>query len=170
MNETTLLIAFIAVTAVAVVLQTLILAGMFVAVLKMMERTQAVQKRVNEQLLPLLEKVRGLVDENTPKIQTVITNVTETSDLVKSQAVKIDGAVTEIMGLARGQAERANGLASRTMERVDRTAATVQNAVTTPVRHLSGLAEGVLAGITQLIGARRDRSRSRVAPDDETFI
>jgi ABC-type transporter Mla subunit MlaD len=129
-----------------------------------------VQKRVNEQLLPLLEKVRGLVDENTPKIQTVITNVAETSDLVKSQAVKIDGAVTEIMGLARSQAERANGLASRTMERVDRTAATVQNAVTTPVRHLSGLADGVLAGITQFIGMRRGRSRSKAVPDDDIFI
>jgi hypothetical protein len=170
MNETTLLIAFIAVTAVAVVLQTLILAGMFVAVLKMMERAEAVQKRVNEQLLPLLEKVRGLVDENTPKIQTVITNVTETSELVKAQAVKIDGAVTEIVGLARSQAERANGLANRTMERVDHTAATVQNAVATPVRHLSGLVDGVLAGITQFIGGRRERSRTKAVPDNDIFI
>lgn len=159
MNETTLLIAFIAVTAVAVVLQTLILAGMFISVRKMIE-----------QLLPLLEKVRGLADESTPKIQTVITNVAETSELVKAQAVKIDGAVTEIVGLARNQAERANGLASRTMERVDHTAAAVQNAVTTPVRHLSGLAEGVLAGISQFVGWRRERPRTKAVPNDDMFI
>jgi methyl-accepting chemotaxis protein len=170
MNETTLLIAFIAVTAVAVVLQTLILAGMFVSVRKMIERTESVQQRVNEQLLPLLEKVRGLVDESAPKIRTVMTNVAETSDLVKSQAVKIDGAVTEIVGLARNQAERANGLASRTMERVDHTATAVQNAVTAPVRHLSGLAEGVLAGIGQLIGGRRERGRTKAVPNDDMFI
>ena len=112
MNDT-LLTTFIAVTAVAVVLQTLILAGMFVAVRQMIGRTEGVQKRVNEQLLPLLEKVRGLVDENTPKIQTVMTNVAETSDLVKSQAVKIDGAVTEMVNLAHKQAERASGLAGQ---------------------------------------------------------
>lgn len=170
MNETTLLIAFIAVTAVAVVLQTLILAGMFVAVRQMIGRTESVQKRVNEQLLPLLEKVRGLVDESTPKIQAVMTNVAETSELVKSQAVKIDGAVTGIVDLARSQAERANGLANRTLERVDHTAAAVQNAVTTPVRHISGLVEGVLAGITSLVGVKRERPRAKAVPNDDMFI
>jgi len=170
MDETTLLIAFIAVTAVAVVLQTLILAGMFVAMRKMIERTEALQARLNEQALPLLEKVRGLVDESTPMIRTVMTNVAETSDLVKSQAVKIDGAVTELVGIAHKQAERANGLANRTMERVDHTAAAVQNAVTTPVRHLSGLVEGVLAGIGQLAGVRRERQRTKAVPKDDMFI
>jgi hypothetical protein len=170
MNETTLLIAFIAVTAVAVVLQTLILAGMYFAVRKMIERTEALQVKVNEQALPLLEKVRSLVDESTPKIQTVIANVAETSDLVKSQAVKIDGAVTEFVGIARSQAERANGLANRTLERVDHTAAAVQNAVTTPVRHLSGLVEGVLAGIGQFAGVRRERHRAKAVPNDDMFI
>jgi uncharacterized protein YneF (UPF0154 family) len=170
MNETTLLIAFIAVTAVAVVLQTMILGGMFVAMRKMIERTEALQVRINEQAVPLLEKIRGLVDESTPKIQTVIANVAETSDLVKSQAVKIDGAVTEFVGIARSQAEKANGLAGRTLERVDHTAAAIQNAVTTPVRHLSGLVEGVLAGLGQLAGVRREKRRTKAVPDDNMFI
>jgi hypothetical protein len=74
------------------------------------------------------------------------------------------------VGLARSQAERATGLASRTMERVDHTAAAVQNAVTSPVRHLSGLAEGVLAGIGQLLGGRRERQRSKAVPNDDMFI
>ena len=170
MNDT-LLTTFIAVTAVAVVLQTLILAGMFIAMRQMIGRTEGVQKRVNEQLLPLLEKVRGLVDESTPKIQTVMTNVAETSELVKSQAVKIDGAVTEMVNLAHKQAERASGLASRTMERVDHTAAAVQNAVTTPVRQLSGLVDGVLAGIGQLIAGRRGgQPRTKAVPNDDMFI
>jgi uncharacterized protein YneF (UPF0154 family) len=170
MNETTLLIAFIAVTAVAVVLQTMILGGMFVAMRKMIERTEALQLRLNEQALPLLEKVRGLVDESTPKIQAVIANVEETSGLVRSQAGKIDEAMTEFVGMARSQAERANGLANRTLERVDHTASAVQNAVTAPVRHLSGLVEGLLAGIGQLAGVRRERPRGKAAPNDDMFI
>jgi uncharacterized protein YneF (UPF0154 family) len=169
MNET-LLTAFVAVTAVAVVLQMLILAGMYFAMRKMMERTEALQLKINEQALPLLEKVRGLVDESTPKIQTVIANVAETSEMVRSQAGKIDGLVTEFVGFAHNQAERANGLANRTLERVDHTAAAMQSAVTTPVRHLSGLVEGLLVGIGQLVGGRQERQRAKAVPKDDMFI
>jgi hypothetical protein len=167
MNET-LLTAFVAVTAVAVVLQMLILAGMYFAMRKMMERTEALQLKINEQALPLLEKVRGLVDESTPK--TVIANVAETSEMVRSQAGKIDGLVTEFVGFAHNQAERANGLANRTLERVDHTAAAMQSAVTTPVRHLSGLVEGLLVGIGQLVGGRQERQRAKAVPKDDMFI
>ena len=79
MHETSL-IAFVAVTSVAVVLQTLILAGMYFSTRKMSQRMEALSTRVEEQVLPLVEKVRGIVDESSPKIQTVITNLVETSD------------------------------------------------------------------------------------------
>jgi ABC-type transporter Mla subunit MlaD len=170
MNETTLLIAFIAVTSVAVVLQTLILAGMYVSMRKMIERVEGLQLRVNEQLLPLVEKVRGLVDVSAPKIQTVIANLAETSDLVRAQAGKIDEAITEIVGVARSQAGRANVLATRTLERVDRTAATLQNTVTAPLRQLSALLEGLMAGVGQFAGGRRERRQAKAVPSDEMFI
>jgi hypothetical protein len=74
MNETTLLIAFVAVTAVAVVLQMLILAGMYFTTRKASQRIDALSIRVNEQVLPLVEKVRAIVDTSAPQIQTVIAN------------------------------------------------------------------------------------------------
>jgi methyl-accepting chemotaxis protein len=169
MNLTTLLIVFIAVTSVAVVLQTFILAGLGIAVLQMGKRMQAMQVRVNEQLLPLVEKVRGLVDESTPKIQTVITNVAETSDMVRAQATKIDEAVTQIVGMARSQAVRVDGLTTRTLERVDHTAAAVQDTVTKPVRKLSALMDGVAAGVSKLTGGKNQRG-AKAVPSDEMFI
>jgi ABC-type transporter Mla subunit MlaD len=170
MNETTLLIAFIAVTSVAVVLQTLILGGMYVAMRKMMTRTEALQLRVNEQVLPLVEKVRAIVDESGPKIQAVVANVAETSELVRAQAGKIDEAVTEAVGFAREQVIRVNVLTTRTLERVDHTAAVAQNAVTSPLRQLSGLMEGVIAGVGQLAGGRKDRRQKKAVPSEDMFI
>ena len=170
MNETTLLIAFIAVTSVAVVLQTLILAGMYLSMRKMMGRMGALQLLVNDQVLPLVEKLRELVDESAPKIQAVVTNVAETSELVRSQAGKIDEAVTEIVGMARSQAGRANVLATRTLERVDLTAAVLQHSVTSPLRHLSGLLEGVLAGVGRFAGVRRERRQAKTVPNEDMFI
>jgi methyl-accepting chemotaxis protein len=173
MNETTLLIAFIAVTAVAVVLQTLILAGIFVSARKAGKQVEALATRVNEQVLPLVlkvlplvEKVLSRVDENAPKVQTVIANLAETSDLVRSQAGKIDEAITEIVGIARTQAGNVDVLATRTMRRADATAEAVQHVVMTPLRQVTALMEGVAAGMGNFVGGRKVRRDKPVATDD----
>ena len=169
MNETTLLIAFIAVTAVAVVLQMLILAGMYFTTRKTSKRIDALSTRVNEQVLPLVEKVRAIVDASAPGIQTVVTNLTETSTLVRQQAGQIDEAITEIVGIARTQAGNAGELAARTMQRVDRTAEVLQNTVSAPMRRLSALMEGVVVGLGEFAAGRKAR-RSKAEPSDNMFI
>jgi methyl-accepting chemotaxis protein len=166
---TSLLITFIAVTSIAVVLQTLILAGMYASTRKMGKRMEAMQQKVNEQVLPLVEKVRGLVDASAPKIENIVTNLSETTDLVRAQAGKIDEAVTEITEIARTQAGNAGALAARTMERVDIVAEAAQHTVTSPMRHISAMVEGVMAGFSEFVGARKVR-RARAVPDDEMFI
>jgi methyl-accepting chemotaxis protein len=169
MNETTLLIAFIAVTSVAVVLQTLILLGMYVSTRKLSQRVEALSTKVEEQALPLIGTVRGIVDESAPMIRTVVTNLTETSNLVRSQAGEINDAVTEIVGIARTQAAKADILATRTMQRVDLTAEVLQHTVTSPARHVSALMEGVAAGFGEYLAGRKAR-RSKAVPSDEMFI
>ena len=169
MNEQSLLIAFVAVTSVAVVLQTLILAGMFVSTRKMSQRMEALSTKMEEQVLPLVEKVRVVVDESAPQIQTVISNLAQTSELVRTQAGQINEAVTEIVGIARTQAGNAGILAERTMQRVDYAAEVVQHTVTSPVRHVSALLEGVMAGLGEFVGGRKVR-RAKAVPSDEMFI
>lgn len=169
MNETTILIAFVAVTSVAVVLQTLILAGMYISIRKMSHRMEALSTRMEEHVLPLVEKVRGIVDQNAPMLHTVVTNLTETSTLVRSKAGQINEAVTEIVGIARTQAAKADILATRTMQRVDMTAEALQHTVTSPMRHLSAMMEGVTAGFGQYVAGRKAR-RAKAAPNNEMFI
>lgn len=169
MNETTVLIAFVAVTSVAVVLQTLILAGMYFSTRKMGKRMEALSAKVEDDVLPLVAKVRSIVDESAPKIQTVITNLEETSNLVRAQAGQIDEAVTEIVDIARTQAGNAGALAERTMDRVDHAAETLQHAVTSPMRKVSAVVEGVMAGFGEFVGGRKAR-RAKAVPSDEMFI
>jgi len=169
MNETTLLIAFIGVTSVAVVLQTVILAGMYRTTRKVGERIDALSIQVNDHVLPLVEKVRNIVDESAPAIQTAVTNLTETSTIVREHAGKITESITEIVDMARSRAGQADVLADRTMQRVDLTAAAVQHAVLSPVRRLSALLEGVTVGVGEYVGGRKVR-HSKAAPTDEMFI
>ncbi len=170
MNQSTLLTVFIAVTAVAVVLQTLILAGVSIAVLKMAKRMQALQSRVNDQVLPMMEKARTLVDESVPKLQTVVTNLTESSGVIRAQVEKIDGVVTQIVENVRTQASRIDVLTTRTLERVDSAAATVQHTVTSPIRRIGGVVEGVIAGIGSFAGKRKETRTGKAVPNEEMFI
>ena len=50
----------------------LILAGIGITVLKIGRRGSAMQAKVNDQVLPMVEKVRVLVDETTPKVRTLV--------------------------------------------------------------------------------------------------
>ena len=170
MNEQTLLIACIAVTSVAVVLQTAILFGMYLSTRKLSQRLTELSVKVETDVLPLAAKVRALVDENAPKVETVLANLAQTSDLVREQAVKIDAALTEVVTVARTQAANAGELAERTMQRVDHAAGTVHNAVTAPLRQLSALVEGLVAGVTEFAGIRRVRRSTKAVPTDEMFI
>ncbi len=170
MNEQTLLIAFIAVTSVAVLLQTAILFGMYLSTRKLSQRITELSVKVETDVLPLAAKVRTLVDANAPKLESVLTNLAETSDMVRAQAGKIDAALTEIVDVARTQAANAGELAERTMQRVDHAAGKVHNAVTSPLRQLSALVEGLMAGVTEFAGIRRVRRSTKAVPTDEMFI
>jgi len=170
MDLTTLLIVFIAVTAVAVVLQTIILAGVGVTVLKLGKRMESMQAKVNDQVLPMVEKVRTLVDQSVPKLEMVVNNVSESSAVVRAQADKIDGAVTQIVETVRKQADRIDVMTTRTLERVDSTAATVQNSVTTPIRRIGGVLEGVIAGVGSFAGKRKERAAKAGVPTEETAV
>lgn len=165
----TILIVFVAVTSIAVVIQALILAGMFAATRKMSARMDQMHQHVNDQVLPLVEKMRGLVDENAPMIHSAVTNLSETAGLVRAQAEKVDTAVTEIVDIARTQAGRAGVLADRTMQRVDITAGVVQHAILSPVRQMSAVMDGIMAGFGEFVAGRKAR-RTKPVPTDEMFI
>jgi len=175
MNETTILIIFVAVTSVAVVLQAIIMLGMFITMRKTMARTQALQEQLNQQALPAVKKVRTLVDESTPKLESAVSHVTESAELLRAQVGKIDDAVSEIVELVRARAAEAGDLASRTMGRVDQTAAAVQATVNLPLRRFAGLVEGLVAAINHLATAKTARRQSGTegaqrAPSEDMFI
>jgi ABC-type transporter Mla subunit MlaD len=170
MNETTLLIAFIAVTSVAIVIQMLMLVGMFFSVRKMSESVQALQRRMDEQVTPLVETVRAFVDENAPRIQTSIENITDTTALIRAQAIKVDQTISGIAEIASTQAANAGALAARTIHRLDSTASAVQHAVVTPVRRASALLEAVAIGIGDFAERQKAQRTKNTSASDEMFV
>lgn len=161
---------FIAVTAGAVVLQALILVAMFVSMRKTSARVEALANQVSTKVLPTAELAHNMLTELRPKIETAITNVSETTTLVHAQLERLDATVNDIIDRTRLQVIRADELIGRTLDKVEETTEMVHETVISPVRQISGLVHGLTAGFSAFLGRRHSRNGGASVPQDEMFI
>lgn len=169
MNET-LLTIFVAATCIAVILQMGILFALFLTTRKTAERMEALAKRVEEQALPTIEMARNLITENTPKINSIITDLQETTATVKNQASRIGTMLDDVVDRTRLQTIRADEMVTRTLDRIEETAETMQTVVMSPMRRMTGVLTGIMAGLGEFVGGRKVRRQSKAVPNEDMFI
>ena len=157
---------FVGVTAAAVVIQAGILVALFVAVKKSTSRLEALATKV----MPTVDTAQTMLVEWQPKIDTIASNVAETTTVVRGQVERLDATVTDIVDRTRLQVIRADELLNRTMDRIEETSDAVHRTVISPVRQLSGVIQGLTAGLEFLLGGERRRRHDVSVPQDEMFI
>jgi len=161
---------FIGCTAAAVVIQAGILVFMYLAVRQTAARMESLATEVRTKVLPAAEIVHSMLVEYRPHIQTVITNVSESSTMVRAQMERLDATVSDAIDRTRLQVIRADELLNRTLDRVESTTDLVHKTVVSPVRQLSGLVQGITTGLEFLIGMKRRHRNGVPVPQDEMFI
>jgi hypothetical protein len=174
-NLTPLLIGFIAVTAAAVVLQAGVLIAFYLAVRKSSTRMEAIAEEVKSKAVPALENAQAVLADLRPKLQVISDNLMETTVLVRSEIERVDATLNDVTDRARLQVIRADELLSRTLDRVEQTSDLVNKTVVSPVRQVSGIIQGVTAGLEFLLANRSrrngdSRGTRRAVPQDEMFI
>ena len=165
-----LLTISIAVTSAAVVIQAFILIAMYLAMRKTSARMEALATEVKTKVVPTAELAHSMLTELRPKIETAVSNVSETTTMVRSQMERLDATVSDVIDRARLQIIRSDELLTRTIDRVEETTDMVHKTVVAPVKQLSGLMQGVTAGLDFLLGAKRRRRNGVGVPQDEMFI
>ncbi len=168
----TLMIIFIIVTAVAVVIQMGILVALYGTVKKTSARMEAIASQVETRGLPTLEMAQSMLTEYRPKVDTILTNLSETTTTVKDQVARLDASVTDAMDRTRLQIVRIDELVSRTLDRVEDATEIVHHSVVSPIRQASGVLQGVTTGLAALFnrGPFSRARRSGGTPKDEMFI
>src|SRR3954452_9862411 len=164
-----LLTVFIAVTALAVVIQAAILAGMYYAMRKTSAKVESLAEEVKTKVLPTAELAHSMMTELRPKIENIVDNVSTSTTVLRTQMERADATLTDIMDRTRLQVIRADEFVNSTMDKLEETREAVQRTVVSPVRHISGLMHGVTAGVEAFFSRRRDRESVNV-PQDEMFI
>lgn len=166
---------FVALTGAAVVLQAGLLAAMYLAMRKSSTRLEALADEVKNKALPALDSAQSLLTEIRPKLQVISDNLVEVTSIVRSQVQRVDGTVNDVIDRARLQVIRADEMVTRTLDRVEETSDIVHRTVVSPVRQVSGVIQGITAGIEFLLGNRGrrnggSRDARRPVPQDEMFI
>jgi hypothetical protein len=163
------LIAFVALTAFAVLLQAGMLAGVYFSLRKTSTKVESLADEVKSKVLPTAELAHSMMLDLRPKIETAVDNVSVSTTVLRTQMERIDATLTDIVDRTRLQVIRADEFVSSTMDKLEETREVVQRTVVSPVRHLTGLMHGVGAGLEAFFGRRRGRAPV-TAPQDEMFI
>ena len=170
MNDTYLRI-FVAVTSAAVVIQAGILFGLYLAVRKSSERMEALATDFKEKAIPTIETAQSMLVELRPKIESMTTNVSESTTLVRNQLIRLDATLTDVLDRARLQVIRADELLNRTMDKVEETSEVVHKTVLSPLRQVNGLMSAISTGVEVFLGQRRRQPKNGMGiQQDEMFI
>jgi hypothetical protein len=165
---------FIALTGAAVLLQAGLLAAMYLAMRKSSARLDAIATEVKGKALPTLELAQSMLTEVRPRLLVITENLEEATTMMRDQVERVDATVSDVVDRARLQVIRADELLGRTLDKVEQTSDLVHRTVVSPVRQMSGLVQGLTAGIEFFLGRSRrnggGREARRPVPQDEMFI
>ncbi|HEY1263921.1 MAG TPA: hypothetical protein VGF06_10370 [Terriglobales bacterium] len=172
MDNNNLMTLFVAFTAAAVVIQAGILLALFLAVRKTSASMEALAVEVKTKTLPTVEAAHSALTELRPKVDIIAENLAQTTSLVRGQMQRLDATVSDIVDRTRLQVIRADELVNRTLDRVEETTDMVHRTVVSPIRQVSGLVQGLAAGVDFLFKRRRNSQprEGMGVPQDEMFI
>ena len=156
---------FVAVAAVALLIQACMLVGLLI-----------VARRLQEKIMPLIPEVQGIMGivkrtaESTEKrIDQIGATASSILDVTKQQLARVDELLGDATSRAKVQMERAEMVLDDTMTRVQQTVSYVQSGVLRPVREVYGVMAGIRTALTHLGRAGRS-TVDHATSDEEMFI
>jgi ABC-type transporter Mla subunit MlaD len=158
---------------ILVAVQAAVLISLYQMMKKSSEKVTSLAEELHRRTLPILDAAGSLVQNTRPQVESIVSNLAETSERLKSQVERIDSTVTEIVDRTRLQVVRADELVSRTIDRVETTSEMVQHTVISPVRQVAGVLQGLSTAMNVLFGRRAAQPHGGNGvgiPRDEMFI
>jgi len=149
-DNQTIQLALIALVALAMLVQAIVLLAAFVAMRKAARSINDKLEEIRSEVMPLVERTRELVTRLSPKIESTADDVAALAHSLRVQTTDVQYAANEIIARARAQAGRIDGLLSNVLDAVERTGGVLADAVNKPLRQLSAILASVKAAVESL--------------------
>jgi hypothetical protein len=148
---------FVIVTAVAIVLQAIMLIALFLQLRRTAARVEETISDLNTRLSPIISRLQILVDDVSPRISGLVADASELTRLARSQAQKVDRILTETMERLRLQLIHVDQILTGAMEAVEEAGSRMRDTVWGPVVKASAMIRGIQSGLEFLRTARNRR-------------
>lgn len=170
-NTDSLLIAFVAVTAAAVVLQAIVLTAMFFTVRKTAKTVREEVENLRVAIMPVVNHTREFLINVGPRIDSVTTDLSELTRGLREQSTELQTAATEIIERVRNQTNRIDHMFTGVLDRVDKAGEMVAEAFVLPLRQVTAVASAIKAVLSVLVSKRSPEPREiHAAADKDMFV
>ncbi len=159
------------VTAIAVLIQTGVMVGLFFSVKKTNEKVTKIAEDMQRKMEPILSRLQYTLDETQPKLTAIVGNVAEMTDVAKRQTYKFDRVFSEAIDRLREQVVRADQILTGALEGLEEAGTEFRRTVWEPVQKATAVIRGIQTGIEFLRSRQRPPAdRPRGSGEEELFI
>jgi hypothetical protein len=155
-----LLTFFVALTALAVLTQAVVLVSIYLMSKRLSNQIERFMSETREMMVP--------VKAITENLQVASTNIMEIGISAREQFRRVEGMVTDTNDVLHTQLNRLEDVTKDVTGRINSTADLVQNMVLRPVREAAAVAKGLGRGFGYLFRRKRQSTNYR-EQDEERF-
>ncbi|HMD76215.1 MAG TPA: hypothetical protein VKG86_02455 [Terracidiphilus sp.] len=166
----TILLALVVLTALAILLQTLILLAILISVRKTARALQKDAADLRAAVLPFIHDSREVFSRVAPKVESLATNSLQLIYGLRAQLAEVQYTTTEIVERVRIQTERLDSMLTRALDAVDRAGSYMAEAVLKPVRQVTGVLASVRAIVDSLRSPAPAPGQTRSASDQDRLV
>jgi hypothetical protein len=186
LDNQTIQLIFIAVTAMAVLLQAIILLAIYVAVRRATNSVREEVEDLRSSVMPIIETARDLIVRVGPKIEMTTAELAEIAHGLRVQTTQMESSVNEILERVHRQSKRVDSMFTGVLDAVEKVGGFVAESVSKPVRQFSGVLASLKAiieslregqatphpgpGPAQQPPLRHAQAPARPAPDEDMFV
>ncbi len=170
LDNETILLAFVAVTGLAVLLQAFILLAILVSVRKAARSIKEELEDLRSAAMPVIYNTRDLFTRLAPIVEDTVGDLSEIAHGLRVQTAEMQSSASEIVEKVRQQTTRLDAMFTSVLDAVDRAGGFVAEAVSKPVRQLSALAASIKAIVESLRVPGEHPRHPQSRDDKDTFF
>lgn len=179
-NTDTILLVLVAITAVSLLFQFVVLLGLLMTARRGMQMAKEFTDETREAVTPVLQQSRELIQTTRqlivklePKLDSAATDLAELCKGARAQAARVEESAQEITERVRRQAERVDNMTTSALNGVDSVGHFINEAVQVPVRQVSGIvaaAKAIFDSLRSPASPRRRASAESPAREESSHM
>lgn len=168
-----IILVFVAIAALALAVQTIGMIAVLMVARKAAKNMREEMEQYRSSLMPLILRAREVVQNVAPKVESAAEELSIITTKLREQTAEVQVAANDIISKAQHQVGRADHIVSTVFDRVERAGTFMSDAVSKPMRQLSGVIASVRAVVDTLRQPESERHTVHDAyryPDDDPIV